>query len=126
MRSVFFAFLTHNSQGLDRQGVLHPGHPRLQALLFIVALFLLLFLSLLFLLLCLGENSPDVSMAETVRPDWQENARLDAALEDGERPAEVLLGIAARLHRVDPRPLQHRPVRVHEAHGDSLLKSKDR
>ena len=125
MRSVFFAFLTHNSQGLDRQGVLHPGHPWLEPLLFVFALFLLPLLCLLLLLLGLGENPPYVCVTKTVRPDRQEDTGLDAALQDSESPAEVLLCIAARLNCIDPRPLQHRPVGVHETGRDGLLKGKD-
>ena len=80
MGPVLFTLLTHYSQRLDRQGVLDPGHPGLETLLFIFPLLLLSLLSLLLFLLGLSKNPPDVSVTKAVRPDRQEYTGLDTAL----------------------------------------------
>ena len=67
--SVVLTLLFSHTEGADRQGVFHPGHPGLQSLLLILSLLLLFLVRLLLFLLSLGLALLDVDVAQTVQPD---------------------------------------------------------
>ena len=69
MSPVVLTLLLGNTQGPDRQCVLHPGHPRLQPLLLVFPFLLLLLVCLLLFLLGLSLALLNVDVTQTVQPD---------------------------------------------------------